>query len=102
MFFTRTQGIGGRIRGLVEDFAVEEIPKEVPGEGNMQFWMEKRNWDNNLALRAIAKTLHCSASRIGVAGTKDKRAVTKQRVSVFGVSKEQVEKIKVPGIRIWG
>lgn len=96
------EGVGGRIRELVEDFVVEEIPKEVQGEGNIQFWIEKRNWDNNLALRAIAKALHCSASRIGVAGTKDKRAVTKQRISVFGISKEQVEKIEVPGIRIWG
>ncbi len=37
------------------------------------------------ALSLLARTVHCSAAAFGVAGTKDKRAVTVQQVTAFKV-----------------
>ncbi|MEM5804547.1 MAG: tRNA pseudouridine(13) synthase TruD [Candidatus Aenigmatarchaeota archaeon] len=95
------KGIGGRLRQRIEDFRVEEIPKPLPeGEEFTIAWMEKFNWDTNSAVRAIAKRLHISSKRIGVAGTKDKRAVTKQRISFWNVPKERIENLKIRGIKL--
>ena len=66
------------------------------------FWMEKFNWDTHQALHEIARKLHVSPSRFGIAGTKDKRAITKQRVSAWEISPEQLEKIKIRDIKLYG
>ncbi len=102
-FYTETPGIGGRIKQRIEDFKVEEIPIEVKsGDEYTIFWMEKFNWDTHRALREIAKRLHVSSKRLGIAGTKDKRAVTKQRVSAWKIEPEQMEKIKIRDIKLYG
>lgn len=102
--WTKTPGIGGRIRQRAEDFIVEEIPIKKSNESDEHtiFWMEKLNWDTNQALRAIAKKLHVSVKRFGIAGTKDKRALTKQRVSVWKILPEELEKISIRDIKIYG
>lgn len=102
--WTKTPGIGGRLRQRAEDFIVEEIPVKKSNESDEHtiFWMEKLNWDTNQALRAIAKKLHVSVKRFGIAGTKDKRALTKQRVSVWKILPEELEKISVRDIKIYG
>ena len=97
------KGVGGRLRQRIEDFKVEEIPKPLPeGEEFTVFWMEKFNWDTNNALKALAKSLHVGLNRFGVAGTKDKRAVTKQRISVWNIPKDQLEKVNISDIKIYG
>ncbi|MEM5814665.1 MAG: tRNA pseudouridine(13) synthase TruD [Candidatus Aenigmatarchaeota archaeon] len=109
------QPIGGRLRQRIEDFIVEEIPPKETLHEKLQknkygeeegvhtvFWMEKFNWDTNMAVKEIARKLHVSVSRIGFAGTKDKRAVTRQRVSVWNVPKEQIEKLTIKGIKLYG
>ena len=116
MFYTKTQGIGGRIRQKIEDFAVEELPptetlhetlqakrygKEIGHEKHTVFWLEKFNWDTNQAIKEIARKLHISVSRIGIAGTKDKRALTRQRISVYGLAPQDIEKINVQGLRLY-
>ncbi len=116
MFCTKSPGIGGRIRQKIEDFVVEELPptetlhetlqtkrygKEVGHEKHTVFWLEKFNWDTNQAIKEIARKLHISVSRIGIAGTKDKRAVTRQRVSVYGLAPHEVDKIHVEGLRLY-
>ena len=117
-YFTNSPGISGRLRQRISDFAVEEIPPENLSHSQLEqklkekkfggsykhtiFWMEKFNWDTHQALQAIAKKLHVSPSRFGIAGTKDKRAVTKQRVSAWEISPEQLEKIKIRDIKLYG
>lgn len=107
MFYTKTHGIGGRLRQRIEDFIVEEIPinkKDENGEYTI-FWLEKFNWDTQQALRAIAKKLHVSAKRFGIAGTKDKRALTKQRVSLWDPKIEllkTLESLKIKDLKIYG
>ncbi len=101
MYFTKAPGIGGRLRQRIEDFFVEEVPKEISGEGHTIFWMEKFNWDTNRALKAIAKSLHLSVTRLGVAGTKDRRSVSRQLISAWNVKKEDLEKVKISGIKLY-
>ncbi len=117
-YFTNSEGIGGRLRQRISDFAVEEIPpknlshaqldqklkdkKFNPHHKHTIFWMEKFNWDTHQAIRAIAKKLHVSPSRFGIAGTKDKRAITKQRVSAWEIPPEHLEKVKIRDIKLCG
>jgi tRNA pseudouridine13 synthase len=100
------QGIGGKIKENVEDFIVEEIPIEKKNsKEHVQFWLEKRNWDTHLAIRMLAKKLHVSKKRFGFAGTKDKRALTRQRVSIWDPDRkieEKLKKLKIKDLRIYG
>lgn len=50
----------------------------------------KENIDTIQAVNLIAKHLRISSKRIGIAGTKDKRAVTTQMISLFKVDAKQV------------
>lgn len=74
----------GRIRTTCEDFVVEEIPEYEPsGEGEHLFlWIEKRDLAAGQLLTVLGKGLKVSSRDIGVAGQKDRRAVTRQFVSV--------------------
>ena len=96
------KAIGGRLRQRIEDFKVEEVPKPLPeGDDYTVFWMEKFNWDTNGAIRMLARSLKVSIKRFGIAGTKDKRAVTKQRVSVWNIEPDALEKVRIRDIRLY-
>lgn len=77
-------GIGGRLKDQVEDFMVEEIPAYAPsGEGDFLYlWIEKRDLSAEFLLKTLAERLQVSKDAIGMAGLKDRRAVTRQWVSV--------------------
>ncbi|HIE97417.1 MAG TPA: tRNA pseudouridine(13) synthase TruD [Planctomycetes bacterium] len=72
------------LRWQPEDFQVEEIPTYLPdGNGQHLFlWIQKRNVSASDLISRLAKDLKVSARDIGVAGQKDRRAVTRQFVSV--------------------
>lgn len=57
-----------------------------PSRGNyppyIHFTLQKTNRDNQDALGHLSRTLHCSIKDLSVAGTKDKRGVTVQRVAL--------------------
>lgn len=48
----------------------------------IHFTLQKTNRDTQDALAALSRTLHCNVKDLSVAGTKDKRGVTVQRVSL--------------------
>ncbi len=77
-------GVGGTIKDYPEDFEVEEIPAYLPsGEGEHLFlWIEKRNLSSDEMVTRISRALNIPSSEIGVAGKKDRVAVTKQFVSI--------------------
>jgi len=101
MNYTKSPGIGGRLKQRISDFVVEEIPiPTVPGDEYTIFWLEKFNWDTQKVIRFIARKLHISIKRIGFAGTKDKRALTKQRMSIWKIEPERMEKIDLKDVRI--
>jgi tRNA pseudouridine13 synthase len=75
------------IKTVPEDFQVDEIPAYEPsGEGEHLFVkFRKRSLTTDLAVRAIASSLDRESRQVGVAGVKDKIAITTQWVSVpFG------------------
>jgi tRNA pseudouridine13 synthase len=74
----------GRIKVAPEDFVVEELPAYEPsGEGTHLFLrFEKKNLTTDAAVRIITKALGIEMRDVGIAGMKDKVAVTTQWVSV--------------------
>lgn len=102
------------IKRSPEDFIVEEITRHdgtlslekpypfEPSEGeNLICVMQKRNWDTLMAINAVARGLGISPNRIGFAGTKDKKAVTSQLISVWGVKKDGLARIKARDIKVF-
>lgn len=84
MYLTQTPGIGGKIKTKLEDFIVEEVPLYSPsGEGNhIYLYIEKRNTSTLELISELKKTFQLKDSEIGVAGWKDKQAITRQWISI--------------------
>lgn len=102
-FVADTRGIGGRLRIKVEDFLVEEIfnlVQEEPAGEYTHFTLEKKNWETHRAIKTIARALAVSHKRFGYAGTKDRRALTRQRVAVWKIEPEQLEKLNIKDISL--
>lgn len=93
-------GTGGTLRTLDDDFAVdEELPYATAGTGDHVFVrIEKRGLTSPDAARAIARALGVRDRDIGIAGMKDRRAVTRQWMSLPPpVSPEQALAAEMPG-----
>jgi len=95
-------GIGGKLRSAAEDFIVEEIP--LPSSGGTGPYLvcrlTKKNWEHQHAIKEIAKRLGVSHRRIGWAGTKDRRAVTTQLISIYRVPPKMVENVRLKDITL--
>jgi tRNA pseudouridine13 synthase len=74
-----------RIKVVPEDFVVEEIPAYAPsGDGeHVYVRFTKRGLTTDAAVRAIAAAAGANARDAGVAGMKDKHAVTTQTISLL-------------------
>lgn len=96
------RGIGGKIKHLPDDFEVEEIPAYEPsGAGPFLYlWLEKRDLGAEYFLREIARRLDLNTGEIGMAGLKDRRAVTRQWVSVPDVAEAHLARLEGSGIRL--
>lgn len=95
-------GIGGHIKEQPEDFEVEEVPAYEPaGEGSFLYlWIEKRDMGAEYFLRTLARRLDMPVGEVGTAGMKDRRAVTRQMVSVPEGVEAHLGKIDGDGIRL--
>jgi tRNA pseudouridine13 synthase len=95
-------GIGGRIKVVPEDFEVEEVPAYQPsGEGDFLYlWVEKRDMGAEYFARQVAKRLGIPPAEVGTAGLKDRRAVTRQMVSVPAACADRVAALDGDGIRV--
>ena len=95
-YITPQKGIGGKIREKYEDFYVEEIPLSMPsGEGpNTWFLIEKIGRDTLDVTMDIAQILHIDRKRMGFAGMKDKRAVTRQWLCISNFEAENIKKFQ--------
>jgi len=97
------EGIGGKLRSAPEDFVVDEIPLEGKGGSAGPFLicrLTKTNWELQHAVKEIAKRLGISHRRIGWAGTKDRNAITRQWISLYNVTAEQVAAIYLKDITL--
>ncbi len=86
----------------VDRFVVEEIAAYEPvGEGEHTFlWIEKRDLTTPQAISLLAAILGVSDRDIGYAGMKDKRATTRQWVSVPRVEPERALEVVTPELRV--
>lgn len=90
------------LKDTPEDFVVNElIDVETKDNGKyIYFWLKKTNYTLIRALQIIAKELNLKLKNFGFAGTKDKKAITKQMISVFGTSKAKLEYLRIKDIEI--
>jgi tRNA pseudouridine13 synthase len=74
----------GLLKSSPQDFIVEEIPAYEPSGAGDHLYVRftKINLTTDTAVQAIAKALGASARDVGVAGMKDKVAVTTQTISI--------------------
>jgi len=97
-------GTGGLHKAIPEDFVVEEIPAYLPsGDGPHTFLsIEKRGLDTDEAVTRIAAALGVAARDVGVAGQKDRQALTRQWISVPNVDPARALGLTLDGIRVLG
>lgn len=96
-----TDGTGGHLKTLPEDFIVREISEPPRAKDNGDYTVAKvtaRNWETNRLVRLMSRGLGVSRDRIGFAGTKDKRAVTTQLMSFYG--QHDLSKINLKDVTI--
>lgn len=95
-------GIGGRIKQVPEDFDVEEIPAYEPsGSGDFLYlWIEKRDMGAEYFSRQLAQKLGIPPGEVGSAGMKDRRAVTRQMVSVPKNVEDRLPQIDGDGMKL--
>ena len=112
-FATRTSGVSGVIKKSPEDFIVQEIlsdkkvsslePKPDLIESNSEytnFTLVKTNWDQMVLLRKIASRIGVARKRLHYAGTKDKFAITSQRISAWRISPQQLASVQIKDCKI--
>ena len=102
IYSTGTDGLGGQLRQEVKDFIVKEITNREEGTEGKYLVLEliKHDWDTHHLTRTLAKILQMSQKRISVAGTKDKRALTTQKISIFDIDASEIEKIHLKDIEL--
>lgn len=96
------EGIGGMNKTRVSDFRVEEITRTISFDPRGRFTVAKitlTNWETNRFVKRLAKTLKMSRERIWFAGTKDKRAVTRQ-LFVIDSPTNKVAAVEIPDVEI--
>ncbi len=97
-----------RIKQTPEDFVVREVFEKQPrregwkSEDDSYVWFDltKRNYDLFSCLKVLSRRLGISPKRFGYAGTKDKRAITTQRISVWNVPRERLEAVRLRDIEL--
>ena len=101
-YATESEGIGGVLKAKPSDFVVREVSQvEIGKEGEyLILEVTKENWDTHILVREIARRLRISKERISFAGTKDKFAVTTQKISIRGVSEDEVKGIRIKDVSI--
>ena len=89
------------LKQIPEDFVVDELPLFEPsGKGRFAICsLYKKNFNTEDALIILSKKLNVQRKNIGFAGTKDKVAITTQRISVVA-SKNKIESFFYDGISL--
>lgn len=101
-YATDADGCGGILRSIPEDFQVDEVYPDFNYEGGRYLVLdvEKKDWDTHHLIRELASQLRISQKRLSWAGTKDKRAVTRQRISILNLDESELSRIALPDIKI--
>lgn len=96
------EGIGGCISSRSEDFAVDEVQLYPwSGEGDhLMVRFRKSGMNTQFAVKALARAAEVDPRDIGVAGQKDRWAVTTQWVSLPRRSRPQSEWLLPEGMEV--
>ncbi|MBW6517130.1 MAG: tRNA pseudouridine(13) synthase TruD [ANME-2 cluster archaeon] len=102
VYATSTPGLGGIIRQVPEDFVVEELTNREEQETGKYLicTLTKKNWDTHHLVRDISRILRISQQRIGLAGTKDKQALTTQKISIYDMDIPDLERVQLRDVTI--
>ncbi|MDF1532936.1 MAG: tRNA pseudouridine(13) synthase TruD [Methanosarcinaceae archaeon] len=102
IYTTTTEGIGGMLRQEIDDFIVTEITNREEGDSGKELILEltKRNWDMHHVIRDLSRKFGISQQRIGFAGTKDRRAVTTQKISINNMTPQAVDAIYLKDVEL--
>ena len=89
-----------KLKQKYEDFIVKEKIKLLKvKKGNYGYYLlRKRNWSTLDAIEKIASKLGINSKFIGLAGNKDKWAITEQYISIYKVDKARVENLEIKDI----
>ncbi|MDS0281043.1 tRNA pseudouridine(13) synthase TruD [Haloarcula onubensis] len=109
-YVSDADGVGGHLRVSPEDFRVTEleafdtapVDADTGGYPHLVCRVELRDWDTNDFASALSDRLGISRERVSWAGTKDKRAVTRQLFSVKDIDPDDVPDIDGADIEVVG
>ena len=109
-YLSKSSGVGGKLRKSPEDFEVQEFIET--GTGSHWNWAREnkggkhcivritaKNWDTHVLVKELSRRLDIGQRAIGFAGTKDKRAVSKQYFSLMAPTKK-IEKLEINNVEI--
>jgi len=101
-YATQSEGIGGTIKTIPADFSVREVTNRTEGDEGKYLIAEltKQNWDTHSVVREISNRLRVSRNRIGFAGTKDKFAVTTQKISIWDTDESELERVNIGDVSL--
>ena len=98
-------GIGGVLKARVADFRVDEISTKISLDPRGRFTAANitlTNWETNRFIGKLAKACGISRNRIFFAGTKDKRAITRQ-IFIIDAPQNKVANVEIPvSLSTWG
>ena len=115
-YITPQPGLGGRIKQLIEDFIVREITpdgkilsinasQEIEQSNSLngeytEFNIVKKDWDTHRLIHKLRRRLRVSRKRFSFAGTKDRRALTVQRMSVWKIHPSKLLELRIKDVKI--
>jgi len=95
---------GAVLKSEPADFQVtEQLAFSLTGEGeHLWLWVEKIGQNTDWVAKQIAKWAGVTQKEIGVAGKKDRQAITRQWMSLHlpGKPDPDLDSLEVPGVRI--
>ncbi|WP_041231696.1 tRNA pseudouridine(13) synthase TruD [Deinococcus peraridilitoris] len=99
---TDTPGTGGVLRTEPADFVVEERPAYLPcGEGDFVFVRLRKVGHTTIhVVRELVSQLGINEKHVGVAGLKDRHAVTTQWLSLPDKAEGRLERFSMEGVEI--
>ncbi|MBN1762977.1 MAG: tRNA pseudouridine(13) synthase TruD [Methanomicrobia archaeon] len=101
-YTTQSAGLGGMIKTIPADFVVREVTNRTEGNEGKYLIAEltKENWDTHSVAREISNRLRVSRNRVGFAGTKDKFAVTTQKISLWDTDETALERVRIADVSL--
>lgn len=91
-----------KLKQLPEDFVVKEVSNvKISDSGKYLYFKLSKREENTLdAIKQLSHALRLPEKNFGVAGNKDKHAVTEQICSVMGTTKENLMRLRLDNITL--